>query len=110
MIEMVRRQPQPFRTLWWAALVSVVPMAIGVAGQPGTQEGAGRLLFLPFPLLLAAVGGVLALDVNRNATTLVELTRREGSAAFGTTSARLLGAAVAVVALVLAVVFATGQA
>jgi hypothetical protein len=106
---MTARQPQPFKTVWWAGIASMIPMAIAVVNQPASKEGAMRLLFLPFPICLAFLGAFLALNVNDNATTLAEAARAEGRSPFGVRFVRLLGLAIAVVSLAMAVTFALGK-
>jgi hypothetical protein len=109
MIELTRKQPQPFKTLYWCAFVALVPFFVGVINQPGSLRGAGRLLFLPFPIVMVLAGGVLALNVRDNATRLNAIVSEEGLPSFGAVFPRLVGAGVVIVGLVLTTVAALGK-
>jgi len=105
----MNKQPQPLRTVYWAAFAAVIPLVVAVLNQPGSRDGAMRLLFMPFPVLVALLGVILALDVRRNTSRMVEVAREEGQPVFSARVGRLVGAGVAVAGVTLVVMFALGM-
>ncbi|WP_109776367.1 hypothetical protein [Quadrisphaera granulorum] len=111
---MLRQLPQPFKTLYAAtfAVFFIGFVTVAIADEP---DGF-RFVIVPFGLLMAAQGTVLALDVRGNATEYSRLLKTtkpmgvdySGSFMSSVRAIRMLGAAVLVVGLFMTVAAVVG--
>jgi hypothetical protein len=99
--------PQPLKLLFPLGIICFLLAGAGLALDDGSQGTWIRFLLIPFPLVLAAIGGLLALNHDDMTTRFVEAgaNRSRSGPMPSVTFTRAIGAAVLIVGIGLVISF-----